>query len=60
LVSVLGAVVFLGERVTALMIGGGVLILSGVAVASSVPAGDITRTFRKIKTMIQNGPAAFR
>jgi len=57
-VSVLGAAVFLGERVTALMICGGVLILGGVAVASSVPAGDITRTFRKIKNMIQNGPAA--
>jgi drug/metabolite transporter (DMT)-like permease len=34
LVSVAGAAVFLGERVTAVMIGGGLLILAGVAVAS--------------------------
>jgi drug/metabolite transporter (DMT)-like permease len=59
-VSVLGAAVFLGERVTAVTIGGGVLILGGVAVASSVPARDITRTFGKIKNIIQNGLAAFR
>ena len=59
-VSVLGAAVFLGERVTAVTIGGGVLILSGVAVASGVPAGGITRTFGKIKNIIQNGLAAFR
>jgi hypothetical protein len=37
-----------------------VLILGGVAVASSVPAGGITRTFGKIKNIIRNGPAAFR
>ena len=59
-VSVLGAAVFLGERVTAVTIGGGVLILGGVAVASGVPAGGITRTFGKIKNIIQNGLAAFR
>ena len=59
-VSVLGAAVFLGERVTAVTIGGGVLIVSGVAVASSMPAGGITRTFGKIKNIIQNGLAAFR
>ena len=34
-VSVLGAVAFLGERVTLAMIGGGLLILAGVAVAST-------------------------
>jgi drug/metabolite transporter (DMT)-like permease len=34
-VSVLGAAVFLGERVTLVMIGGGLLIMSGVAVAST-------------------------
>lgn len=33
-VSVAGAAVFLGERVTAVMTGGGLLILAGVAVAS--------------------------
>jgi drug/metabolite transporter (DMT)-like permease len=33
-VSVLGAAVFLGERVTLAMIGGGLLILAGVAIAS--------------------------
>ena len=59
-VSVLGAAVFLGERVTAATIGGGALILGGVAVASSVPAGDITGPFRKIKNIIQNGLAALR
>ena len=59
-VSVLGAAVFLGEQVTALTIGGGVLILGGVAVASSGTTGDITRTFRKIKSIIQNGLAASR
>ncbi len=59
-VSVLGAAVFLGERVTAVTVGGGVLIMGGVAVASSVPAGGITRTFGKIKNIIQNGLAAFR
>jgi drug/metabolite transporter (DMT)-like permease len=37
-VSVLGAVAFLGERVTLLMIAGGLLILAGVAVASTAPA----------------------
>jgi drug/metabolite transporter (DMT)-like permease len=36
-VSVLGAVVLLGEHVTVLMIAGGLLILAGVAVASSAP-----------------------
>jgi drug/metabolite transporter (DMT)-like permease len=36
-VSVLGAVVLLGEHVTVLMITGGLLILAGVAVASSAP-----------------------
>jgi drug/metabolite transporter (DMT)-like permease len=34
-VSVTGAAVFLGERVTAVMAGGGALILAGVAVAGS-------------------------
>jgi drug/metabolite transporter (DMT)-like permease len=34
-VSLLGAAVFLGERVTLVMIGGGLLILSGVAIAST-------------------------
>jgi drug/metabolite transporter (DMT)-like permease len=34
-VSVLGAVVFLGERVTVAMLAGGLLILAGVAVAST-------------------------
>jgi drug/metabolite transporter (DMT)-like permease len=34
-VSVLGAAVFLGERVTLVMIGGGLLILAGVAIAST-------------------------
>jgi drug/metabolite transporter (DMT)-like permease len=33
-VSVLGAWVFLGERVTLVMIGGGLLIMAGVAIAS--------------------------
>ena len=33
-VSVLGAAVFLGERVTLVMIGGGLLIMAGVAIAS--------------------------
>jgi drug/metabolite transporter (DMT)-like permease len=37
-VSVLGAVVLLGERVTVVMIAGGLLILAGVAVASSAPS----------------------
>ena len=59
-VSVLGAAVFLGERVTAVTICGGVLILGGVAVASSMPAGDIARPFRKIRNIIQNGRAASR
>jgi drug/metabolite transporter (DMT)-like permease len=59
-VSVLGAAVFLGEHITAVMIGGGVLILGGVAVASSVPPGGITGPFRKIKNIIQNGLAALR
>ena len=36
-VSVLGAVVLLGEHVTVLIIAGGLLILAGVAVASSAP-----------------------
>jgi drug/metabolite transporter (DMT)-like permease len=36
-VSVLGAVALLGEHVTGLMIVGGLLILAGVAVASSAP-----------------------
>jgi drug/metabolite transporter (DMT)-like permease len=34
-VSVLGAAVFLGERVTLVMIGGGLLIIAGVAIAST-------------------------
>ena len=34
-VSVLGAAVFLGEHVTLVMIGGGLLILAGVAIAST-------------------------
>jgi drug/metabolite transporter (DMT)-like permease len=34
-VSVTGAAVFLGERVTLVMVGGGLLILAGVAVAST-------------------------
>jgi drug/metabolite transporter (DMT)-like permease len=34
-VSVLGAAAFLRERVTLVMIGGGLLILAGVAVAST-------------------------
>jgi drug/metabolite transporter (DMT)-like permease len=34
-VSVLGAVIFLGERVTLAMLAGGLLILAGVAVAST-------------------------
>jgi drug/metabolite transporter (DMT)-like permease len=34
-VSVLGAAVFLGERVTLVMIGGGLLIMAGVAIAST-------------------------
>jgi drug/metabolite transporter (DMT)-like permease len=34
-VSVLGAAVFLGERVSAVMVGGGLLILAGVAIAST-------------------------
>jgi drug/metabolite transporter (DMT)-like permease len=34
-VSVLGAAVFLGERVTLVMVAGGLLILAGVAVAST-------------------------
>ena len=38
-VSVLGAVLFLGERVSLTMIGGGLLILTGVAIASSSAAG---------------------
>lgn len=59
-VSVVGAAVFLGERVTAVTICGGAAILGGVAVASSVPAGDITRPFRKIKNIIQNERAASR
>src|SRR5260370_463485 len=59
-VSVLGAAVCLGERVTAVPVGGGVLIMGGVAVASSVAAGGIARTFGKIKNIIQNGLAAFR
>jgi drug/metabolite transporter (DMT)-like permease len=33
-VSVLGAWVFLGERVTLVMLGGGLLIMAGVAIAS--------------------------
>jgi drug/metabolite transporter (DMT)-like permease len=36
-VSVLGAAVFLGERVGLVTVGGGVLILAGVAVASTGP-----------------------
>jgi drug/metabolite transporter (DMT)-like permease len=35
LISLVGAAVFLGERVSLLMVGGGLLILSGVAVAST-------------------------
>ena len=38
-VSVLAAAVFLGEHVTLAMIGGGSLILAGVAVASTGPTG---------------------
>jgi drug/metabolite transporter (DMT)-like permease len=34
-VSVLGSVAFLGEEVTLVMAGGGLLILAGVAVAGS-------------------------
>ena len=34
-VSVLGAAVFLGERVTLVMIGGGLLIMAGVVIAST-------------------------
>ena len=34
-VSVAGAAVFLGERVTLIMIGGGLLILAGVAVSGT-------------------------
>jgi len=46
-VSVLGAAVFLGERVTLIMIGGGLLIMSGVVIASTghgpaVPAAGLT------------------
>jgi O-acetylserine/cysteine efflux transporter len=39
-VSVAGAAVFLGERVTAVMAGGGLLILAGVAVASTGRPAD--------------------
>jgi drug/metabolite transporter (DMT)-like permease len=39
-VSVAGAAVFLGERVTAVMTGGGLLILAGVAVASTRRPAD--------------------
>ena len=35
-----GAAVFLGERVTAVMTGGGLLILAGVAVASTRRPAD--------------------
>ena len=38
-VSVLGAAVFLGEHVTLVMIGGGLLIMAGVAIAVSHTAG---------------------
>ena len=39
-VSVAGAAVFLGERVTAVMTAGGLLILAGVAVASTGRPAD--------------------
>jgi drug/metabolite transporter (DMT)-like permease len=52
-VSVLGAAVFLGEHVTWVMIGGGLLIMAGVAIAStgrdrgkSRENGDDTRAVR--------------
>jgi drug/metabolite transporter (DMT)-like permease len=40
-VSVLGAAVFLGERITPLMIGGGVVIMAGVVVAGTGRAGSV-------------------
>jgi drug/metabolite transporter (DMT)-like permease len=42
-VSVTGAAVFLGERVTWVMTAGGALILAGVAVASSRRPADNVR-----------------
>ena len=39
-VSVLGAAVFLGEHVTLMMIGGGLLIMAGVAIGSTGRHGE--------------------
>jgi drug/metabolite transporter (DMT)-like permease len=43
-VSVAGAAVFLGERVSLVMIGGGLLILTGVAVSGTGRPADIAVT----------------
>ena len=58
-VSVLSAAVFLGERVTAVTIGGGVLILGGVAVASGVPAGGISVRSGKSRTLSRTDSRLF-
>jgi drug/metabolite transporter (DMT)-like permease len=48
-VSVLGAAVFLGERPGPAAIGGGLLILAGVAVASTAPHGNGIRSLRHLR-----------
>lgn len=54
-VSVLGAAGFLGERVGPATLGGGALILAGVAVASGVPSGGATGPFGKIRNISRSG-----